>query len=116
MTPNIAVAAAFLKAMKDKDLSQVPLAEKVSYAGPLTGETIRGRDHVTRFLRVFLPVLNDVRIVRHIADGDYVATVWQADTSFGQISLVYVFRVEIGNITEIQAFYDPRGFLEKMGT
>jgi hypothetical protein len=41
---------------------------------------MRGRDHVTRFLRVFLPVLNDVRTVRHFADGDYVATEWQAET------------------------------------
>jgi len=116
MTPNIAAATAFLKAMKDKDLSRAPLAESVSYDGPLSGEAIRGRDHVTRFLRVYLPVINDLRTVRHIADGDYVATVWQADTSFGQISLVYVFRVEMGNIVEIQAFYDPRGFLERMGT
>ena len=115
MTPNIAAATAFLKAMKDKDLSQAPLANSVSYNGPLSGEAIRGRDHVTRFLKVFLPALNDVRTVRHIADGDYVATVWQADTSFGQILLVYVFRMEMGNIAEIQAFYDPRGFIERMG-
>ena len=116
MTSNIAAASAFLKAIKDKDLSQAPLAESVSYNGPLSGEAIRGRNHVTRFLGAYLPVINDVRLVRHIADGDYVATVWQADTSFGPISLVYVFRMEIGKIVEIHAFYDPRGFLERMGT
>jgi hypothetical protein len=41
--------------------------------------------------------------------------VWQAETSFGPISLVYIFRIEAGKIVEIQAFYDPRGFLERMG-
>ena len=116
MTSNISAATAFLKAMEDKDLSQAPLAESVSYNGPLSGEAIRGRDHVMRFLGAYLPVINDLHLVRHIADGDYVATVWQADTSFGPISLVYVFRVETGKIVEIQAFYDPRGFLERMGT
>lgn len=45
-----------------------------------------------------------------------VTTVWQANISFRQISQVYVFRVEIGKIAEIQAFYDARGFLEGMGT
>jgi hypothetical protein len=50
MTPNVAAATAFLKAMKDKDLSQAPLADNVSYEGPLSGEPIRGRDHVSRFL------------------------------------------------------------------
>jgi limonene-1,2-epoxide hydrolase len=115
VTPNVAVATAFLNAMKDKDLSQAPLAENVCYVGPLSGEPIQGRHHVARFLGVYLPVINDVRLVRQIAEGDYVATVWQAETSFGQISLVYVFRVEAGKIEEIQAFYDPRGFLERMG-
>ncbi|HYL36055.1 MAG TPA: nuclear transport factor 2 family protein [Bryobacteraceae bacterium] len=106
----------FLNAMKIKDLSQAPLAESISYNGPLCGEPIRGRDLVTRFLSVFLPVLKDVRVIRHIADGDYVATIWQADTSFGEVSLVYVLRLEAGKIAEIQAFYDPRGFLERLGT
>ena len=115
MTPNVAAATAFLKAMKNKDLAQAPLAEKVSYEGPLSGETIQGRDHVSRFLEVYLPVINDVRVVRQISEGDYVAMVWQAETSFGQISLVYIFRIEAAKIVEIQAFYDPRGFLERMG-
>jgi len=115
MTPNVAAATAFLNGMKSKDLSQAPLAENVSYEGPLSGEPIRGRDHVSRFLGVYLPVINDVRLVRQIAEDDYVATVWQADTSFGVVSLVYVFRIDAGKIFEIQAFYDPRGFLERMG-
>jgi hypothetical protein len=115
MTPNVAAAAAFLNAMQCKDLSQAPLADNVFYEGPLSGEAIRGRDHVTRFLGVYLPVINDVSLVRHISDGDYVATVWRAQTSFGEISLVYIFRIEAGRIAEIQAFYDPRGFLERMG-
>ncbi len=115
MTPNVATATAFFDAMKNKDLSQAPLADNVSYDGPLSGEMIRGRDHVSRFLGVYLPVINGVRIVRQIAEGDLVATVWQADTSFGQISIVYVFRLEAAKIAEIEAFYDPRGFLERMG-
>ena len=70
---------------------------------------------MSRFLGVYLPVINDVRLVRQISEGDYVTTVWQAETSFGPISLVYIFRIEAGKIVEIQAFYDPRGFLERMG-
>jgi hypothetical protein len=115
MTPNTATAEAFLEAMQDKDLSRAPMADNVSYQGPLSGERIEGRNQVCRFLGVYLPVINDLRAIRHIAEGDYVATVWQADTSFGLISLVYILRVQAGQIVEIQAFYDPRGFLERMG-
>ncbi len=116
MNPTLAVTSAFMKAMADKDLSQAPLAENVSYQSPLSGEPIRGRDRVCRFLAVYLPVISQVRVVRQIEEDDYVATVWQAETSFGSLSLVYIFRVENGQIAEIQAFYDPRGFLERMGT
>jgi hypothetical protein len=69
MTPNVALTTAFLNAMKNKDLSQAPLAESVSYDGPLSGVPIRGRDHVCRFLGVYLPVINNVRLVRQIAEG-----------------------------------------------
>jgi limonene-1,2-epoxide hydrolase len=116
VNPNLATTSAFLKAMEDKDLSHAPLAEDVSYQSPLAGEPIRGRDRVCRFIAVYLPVISEVRVIRQIAEDDYVATVWQAETSFGPLSLVYVFRVENGQIAEIQAFYDPRGFLERMGT
>ena len=115
MFANISVAAAFLDGIKNRNLSRAPLAENVSYESPLAGEPIRGREHVIRFLGVYLPIINDVQVTRHIADGDYVATVWRAETSFGPMSLVNVFRFEAGKIVEIQAFHDPRGFLERMG-
>jgi limonene-1,2-epoxide hydrolase len=115
VSPNVAATTAFMNAMQAKDLSQAPLADNVFYHGPLSGEPIQGREHVSRFLRVYLPVINDIRLIRQIAEGDYVATMWQADTSFGLLSLVYVFCVQAGQIVEIQAFYDPRGFLERMG-
>lgn len=115
MTGNASIAAAFMEAMKNKDLSQAPLASNVYYTGPLSGEPVRGREHVARFLQVYLPVIREIRLLHQIADGDHVATVWEADTSFGLVSLVYVFRMEGGEIVEIQAFYDPRGFLERMG-
>jgi len=116
VNPNLATTSAFMKAMEDKDLSGAPLAENVTYQSPLSGEPIRGRDRVCRFLAVYLPVISQVRVVRQIEEDDYVATVWRAETSFGPLSLVYVFRVENRQIAEIQAFYDPRGFLERMGT
>lgn len=115
MTGNASIAAAFMEAMKNKDLSQAPLASNVYYTGPLSGEPVRGREHVARFLQVYLPVIREIRLLHQIADGDHVATVWEADTRFGLVSLVYVFRMEGGEIVEIQAFYDPRGFLERMG-
>jgi limonene-1,2-epoxide hydrolase len=112
---NASIAAAFMTAMKNKDLSQAPLAANACYTGPLAGEPVHGREHIARFLHVYLPVIHEIRLLRQIADGDHVAAVWEADPSFGVVSVVYVFRIEADEIAEIQAFYDPRGFLERMG-
>ena len=115
MASNSSAVAALLDAVKAKDLSAAPLAENITYQSPLTGEPIRGRANVIRFLGAYLTVLKEARIEREITQDDYTAVMWHAETSFGSLSLVYVCRVEHDQITELQAYYDPRGFLEGMG-
>lgn len=44
----------------------------------------------------------------HIADGEYVATMWDADTSFVVITIFECFRVAGGESKEAKAFLDPR--------
>jgi hypothetical protein len=63
---------------------------------------------VLAFLSNFLPAFNDVRVRRHISDGEYVAMMWDADTSFGIILIFECFRVVGGEIKEARAFLDPR--------
>ena len=84
MSSNGAAVTALVEAVKAKNLSAAPLAEDVWYQSPLTGEPIRGRAHVMRFLAAYLPVLKDIQIERQIDDGSYTAVVWRAETSFGQ--------------------------------
>lgn len=116
MHPTTAVATAFFAAMERKSLEEAPIAEDSSYESPLTPEPIAGREHLIRFIGAYLPAMKEVRVIRHIAGGDHVATIRQTGTVFGTISLVYVFRVETGLIAAIQAFYDPRGFIEGFGS
>jgi hypothetical protein len=47
-------------------------------------------------------------VERIIADGEYVATMWDADTTFGVIPIFECFRVVGGEIKEAKAFLDPR--------
>jgi hypothetical protein len=115
MVSTSSAAAALFDALKAKDLSAAPLAENVIYQSPLSGEPIRGRANVARFLAAYLPVLKEVRIERQITDDSHTALVWHAESTFGPLTLVYICRVEQGEITEVQAYYDPRGFLEQMG-
>lgn len=104
---NISVVESYLYALRDKDLSAIPLAPDVRFEEPLT-ETLNGAEAVLAYLPNILPLVNDVRIKRHIADGEHVATIWEADTPLGIIPVCEYFRVVDGRITEISAYFDPR--------
>ena len=67
--------------MRKKDLSDVPFAPNVTFESPLSSR-IEGKGKVVEFLTGMFPVVNDVRIQRHIAEGEYVATTFDLDTTF----------------------------------
>jgi limonene-1,2-epoxide hydrolase len=104
---NIETVERYLDALKSKDLSKAPLAADVSFEDPLTPR-LEGREAVLAFLSNFLPAFKDVRVRQHLSDGEYVATMWDADTSFGVIPIFECFRVVGGEIKEAKAFLDPR--------
>jgi limonene-1,2-epoxide hydrolase len=104
---NVRVVEAFLNALKNKDLSDAPIADDLVFADPMMGEG-QGADALKAFVSGFFPALNDVRIIRHIAEGKYVATYWEVDGIFNKIPIFELFRVRDGKIVEFRAFYDPR--------
>ena len=54
------------------------------------------------------PLINEVRVLRCVADGDHVAARFDLHTPFGVIPVLVLFRVSGGQIAEIRPFYDPR--------
>ena len=53
------------------------------------------------------PVIEGVRLLHHVAEGDSVAARFDLDTPFGVIEVLDLFRVTAGRIAEIHPFYDP---------
>lgn len=107
---NIETVEKYIYSLKNKDLSQAPLAENVRFEDSVSGE-FSGAENVRAILSNFLPIINDVRIHRHIADGDMVATYWEADTAAGLIKIMEMFRIENGVIKEAIGYFDPRPLL-----
>lgn len=105
--PNVKIVESYIHALRDKDLSKVPFASDVIFEEPLT-RTLFGAEAVLAYLPNVLPLVRDVRIKRHICDGEYVATQWEVDTPMGLIPLVECFRIVDGQIKEISAYFDPR--------
>lgn len=104
---NIEAVEGYLDAIRSKDLTRAPIAPEIFFADPLVGE-LTGEDAWRGFVGQLLPAINGVRVIRHVADGDYVATLWEADTAWGLIPIFELFRVEDGRVTEARAFLDPR--------
>ncbi|MGB7924298.1 MAG: nuclear transport factor 2 family protein [Pyrinomonadaceae bacterium] len=105
--PNIKIVESYLDAIRTKDLSKAPVAPDVYFEDPLTTPS-SGVKAWTEFVSSMLPALSGVRVKEHIADGDAVATLWEADTIWGVITIFEHFRIADGRIKEAKAFFDPR--------
>jgi hypothetical protein len=55
-----------------------------------------------------------MKINRHIVDGEWCATVFDFDTTFGIIPMVDRIHMRDGQIMSIRVFYDPRPILVGM--
>ncbi len=110
---NVIAVESYINGLRNKDLSNVPFAPDVTFESPLTLKLF-GRERVVEFLSDLFPVIRDIRIKQHICEGDYVATVFDFDTSFGVIPVFDCFRVSDGRLKEIRPYYDPRLITEAM--
>jgi limonene-1,2-epoxide hydrolase len=104
---NIKAVDAYLNGLKTKDLSGVPFASDVYFEDPVAGKN-RGAENFIAFLSGFLPAITDVRLTRHVSDGEYVATHFEVDGVFGVVPILEMFRIEDGKITEAIGYFDPR--------
>ena len=107
---NIKAVESYLNALRQKDLSLAPFADDVAFEESVAGKIV-GAENVKAFLTGFLPAINDVKIIHHICEGEYVATHWEVDAVFGIIPIIEKFRVQNGKIVEAIAYFDPRPIL-----
>lgn len=108
--PNIEAVEKYIYSFKNKDLSQAPFADDVRLEDSMMPEMI-GADNVRAHLANFLPIINDVHIHSHIADGNRVATHWEVDSAVGPVKIMEMFTIENGLIKEAIGYFDPRPLL-----
>ena len=103
----ITIVEGYLDGLRRKDLSQVAFDPHVTFEGPLSPK-LTGERAVVDFLSGLFPAIKDIRVKQHIVEGEYVATVFDFDTTFGVIPVFDCFRVSNGKLIQIRPFYDPR--------
>ena len=107
---NIKAVEAYLNALKQKDLNLAPFADDLKFSDPVAGVD-ESAEKFKAFLEGFLPAINDLRVLSHVCEDDFVVTHWEVDTVFGIIPILEKFRVCEGKITEAFGFFDPRPIL-----
>ena len=55
-----------------------------------------------------------IHVEQHIVEGDWVATLFEEQTTHGPLSVFAKFHVVVARITDINVFYDPRRIVEAM--
>lgn len=107
---NIKAVESYLNALRQKDLTLAPFADDLDFCDPVAGKN-SGAENFRAFLAGFLPAINDVRVISHVCEEDFVVTHFEVDTVFGIIPILEKFRVAGGKITEAFGFFDPRPIL-----
>jgi ketosteroid isomerase-like protein len=104
---KVRVVEAYLESFLSKDLSAVSLAENVTFEGPRMPR-LQGRQAVLGFLqRIMLPAVKDIRVKQHVVEGDYVATVFDMETTEGVLHVFDLIHVLDGEIASVSAFFYP---------
>jgi len=104
---KVAVVEAYLDCFVSKNVSQVRLAEDVTFEGPRMPK-LTGRQTVTGFLASIMPAVKGIRVRQHIVEGDYVATVFDMETVNGVDHVFDRIHIVDGEIKEVHAFYYPQ--------
>jgi SnoaL-like domain len=100
-----------LEAIRSKDPSKAMFAPDVTLVFPLTPSKVVGKQSVIEYMIALLPGIDDAKLERHMIGGEYVATLWQAQTVWGELPICSVFRISDGLIREVRSFWDPRPVL-----
>ena len=107
---NIAAVEKYIWSLKSGDLASAPFADDIRFDDPVAGRGV-GAENFRAFLSGFLGAIIDIRISRHLAEGEFVTTQWEIDAIFGTIPILELFRVRDGLIVESTAYFDPRPVL-----
>ena len=106
----IRAAEAHLLGIGAKDISAVPYHPDVVIQTPL-GPPVKGADAVRQVSPSIFPFVKEIRIIRHIVDGEWCATILDFEYTFGTFRIVDCFHVVDGLIVSIDAYYDPAPIL-----
>jgi hypothetical protein len=104
MRTAVEIVEALLHGLRMPDAGIAPLARDVVLEGLPSPGRIVGAE-VANFLSRLSPLVDGIRVERHIVEAPYVATMLTLDTVAGRVAAFACFRLSNGAIREIRSYY-----------
>jgi len=103
----------FFQAVTDQDMSQLPLANKVTYSGTMLPKPAEGADAVRNYMSETAPFIKSFSI-KEMVIGDHSAAVLVRYRGVNDVSFegCYVIEVEGDQITRIRTVFDSRPLIQ----
>lgn len=105
------IVEALLHGLRTNNPGLAPLAPDVVLEGAPPPGRLVGAE-VADLLSRLSPIVDGIRVERHIVEGPYVATILALDTAAGRVSAFVCFRLSNGLIKGIRPFFGANGGIE----
>lgn len=103
---KVAVVEAFLTCLENKDLARLPVDPDLSVQSPLIPK-VSGQAAM-EYVKAVSAAVKAIHVRQHIVEGDWVATLFDEETSHGPLAVFARFQVVSARIRDVSVFYDPR--------
>jgi hypothetical protein len=100
----------YFEGIFNNEVDTIPLADTISFQGPLVSKVLTGKEEVLSFLTDVAASFSNAQYhtVRDIIDGEHIFSLVKIRLSEGQIlDMGHVFEIRDGVIHSIQVLFDP---------
>jgi len=103
----------FFQAIINHDMSQVPLADRVTYSGNLLPDAAEGADAVREYLSGSAPFIKSLQILDKVIESSSAAVLVRYEAINGvQFEGGYFMGFEPGRIARIRTVFDSRPLMQ----
>ena len=103
----------YFSAFRNGDFSKVRFSSQIQFLSPISGNTMKGREEVLKFLTGVATRVSAVNILSTAVDFPTASGVWQMTTTKGvQYTLHNFFRLDGEGLVYIWPMFDPKAVMD----
>ncbi|MBY5340431.1 DUF4904 domain-containing protein [Rhizobium leguminosarum bv. viciae] len=107
-----AIIEAYFCSFQSKDFTKVQFSSQIQFLSPISGNTMKGRDEVVKFVSGVATRVSEVNILSTAVDFPTASGVWQMTTTKDvQYTLHNFFRLDGEGLAYIWPMFDPKAVM-----